>query len=48
MSADIFAARALILNERADQLARYLDLPWCKADEYYVQKLALLCTHAAK
>jgi hypothetical protein len=46
MSADVFAARALILNEPADQLARDLDIPWCRADEYYVQKLALLCARA--
>jgi hypothetical protein len=48
MSADIFAARALVLKEPADQLARYLDIPWCRADEYYVQKLALLCARASE
>ena len=48
MSADVFAARALILNEPADQLARHLDVPWCKGDEYYVQKLAILCARAAE
>jgi hypothetical protein len=42
MSAEIFAARSLILREPADQLARYVDLPWCRADEYYIQKLALV------
>jgi hypothetical protein len=42
MSADVFAAKALLLNEPADRLARYVDLPWCKADEFHIQKLALL------
>jgi hypothetical protein len=42
MSADIFAAKAMLLNEPAERLARYVDLPWCRGDEYYVQKLALL------
>jgi hypothetical protein len=41
MSNDIFAARALILHEPADRLARFVDMPWCKGDEYYIQKLAL-------
>lgn len=38
---EIFTARALLLGESSAQLANYLDLPWCRADEYYVQKLAL-------
>lgn len=42
MSNDIFAARALILHEPAERLAKYVDLPWCKGDEFYIQKLALL------
>jgi hypothetical protein len=42
MSSDIFAARALILHEPAERLAKYVDLPWCKGDEFYIQKLALL------
>jgi hypothetical protein len=41
MSAEIFAAKALILREPAEKLTQYVDLPWCKADEYYIQKLAL-------
>jgi outer membrane protein assembly factor BamB len=41
MSAEIFAAKALILREPAERLAAYVDLPWCKADEYYIQKLAM-------
>lgn len=41
MSNDIFAARALILNEPGRQLASHLDIPWCNADEYHIQKLAL-------
>ena len=41
MSAEIFAARALILGEPADRLKTFVDLPWCKADLFYIQKLAL-------
>jgi hypothetical protein len=52
MSAEIFAARALILRESPDspsqgdvatakspKLERFLDIPWCKADLFYIQKL---------
>jgi hypothetical protein len=39
MSAEVFAARALILGEPAEQLERYIDLPWCKGDEFYAQKI---------
>ena len=39
MSAEIFAARALILNEPAERLKTFLDLPWCKADLFHTQKL---------
>ena len=41
MSADVFAARALVLRESAEKLAPFIDRPWCRADEYYIQKLAL-------
>jgi hypothetical protein len=41
MSAEIFAAKALIVREPVERLTGYVDLPWCKADEYYIQKLAL-------
>ena len=34
--------------ERPDQLQEFVDLPWCKADEYYIQKLALLAARAAE
>jgi hypothetical protein len=47
MSADIFAAKALILEEPADHLTTVVDIPWCKGDEYYIQKLALLCIRVA-
>jgi outer membrane protein assembly factor BamB len=40
MSAEIFDARALVLREPQKQLAAYLDLPWCRADLSYLQKLA--------
>jgi hypothetical protein len=38
---EIFTARALLLSEPAGRLANWLDLPWCQADEFYIQKLAL-------
>jgi hypothetical protein len=41
MSAQVFAARSLILGESVERLMGFLDLPWCKADLYYIQKLAL-------
>jgi hypothetical protein len=39
MSAEIFAAKALILHEPAEKLTKYLDIPWCKADLFYIQKI---------
>lgn len=45
MSAEIFAARAWILDEPADRLAGFVDIPWCRADLFYIQKLAL-CVEA--
>jgi hypothetical protein len=39
MPAEIFAARAWILNEPAEMLARFVDIPWCRADLFYIQKL---------
>jgi hypothetical protein len=41
MSAEVFDARALILREPPEKLARYLDIPWCKADLFYIRKLTL-------
>jgi hypothetical protein len=38
---EIFTARALILAEPAEKLQAFIDLPWCRADEFYIQKLAL-------
>ncbi|MBN2506551.1 MAG: hypothetical protein JXQ71_07645 [Verrucomicrobia bacterium] len=43
---EIFTARAWILGEPATVLRTFLDLPWCRADEFHIQKLALLL-HAA-
>ncbi len=43
-SLEIFSARALILTEPADQLRACLDFPWCKADEFFIQKQSLLLT----
>jgi hypothetical protein len=45
MSQEILQARALILNEPAAKLWRYLDLPWCRADTLYLQK-QVLCLEA--
>jgi hypothetical protein len=45
MSAEVFAAKALILHEPAEKLISYLDIPWCKADLFYIQKL-VLCIEA--
>jgi hypothetical protein len=45
MSAEIFAARALILGESGDKLESFLDIPWCKADLFYIQKL-VFCIEA--
>lgn len=39
MAAEIFAAKALILREGPEQLAGWLDIPWCSADLFYIQKL---------
>lgn len=39
---EIFSARALLLRETAPELQQYIDIPWCKADEFYIRKLALL------
>jgi hypothetical protein len=40
MSAEIFSARAMVLQEPGEKLAAYLDLPWCRADLFFLQKLA--------
>ncbi len=45
MSAEIFTARAWILDERCAELIRFLDIPWCHADLFYIQKL-VLCLEA--
>ena len=46
MAAEVFAARALILRSEkltpplgGAGLTRFLDIPWCKADLFYIQKL---------
>ena len=36
---EVFTAKAMILGEPADNLRSYLDVPWCKADLFYIQKL---------
>ncbi len=45
MSAEIFAARAWILGEPAERLSPCLDIPWCRADLFCIQKL-ILCLEA--
>lgn len=45
MSSEIFAARAWILGEPADRLARVVDIPWCRADLFHIQKL-VACVEA--
>ena len=42
MGLEIFAARAMILDEPAERLAGFVDLPWCRGDEFYIQKLAMV------
>ncbi|MDW8222880.1 MAG: hypothetical protein RMJ82_08025, partial [Gemmatales bacterium] len=45
MAHEIFTARAWLLGESSRQLQTYLDIPWCAADLYYIQKL-VLCLEA--
>jgi len=45
MPAEIFTARAWVLGEPGDKLESFLDLPWCQADLFYLQKL-VLCLEA--
>jgi hypothetical protein len=42
-SAEVLAARALVLDETS--LSRYVDVSWCSADLFYLQKL-LFCAEA--
>ena len=37
----VFCARAMIFDDDSTKLSLYLDIPWCKADLYHIQKLAL-------
>lgn len=43
-----FAARAMLFGDNAETLAGYLDIPWCKADLYYIHKLAMIADAAGK
>jgi len=38
----LFAALADGVGAEPDELARYLDQPWCKADLYYIEKLSAI------
>ncbi|MEJ5341322.1 MAG: PQQ-binding-like beta-propeller repeat protein [Thermogutta sp.] len=40
MAQEIFSAKALILQTPPDVLATWVDIPWCSADLYYIEKLA--------
>jgi hypothetical protein len=40
-SLEVFSAKAMILREPAAALAGWVDLPWCKGDEFFIQKLAM-------
>jgi hypothetical protein len=42
MSLEIFSAKAMVLGGKPEGLGPFVDLPWCRADEFYIQKLALL------
>jgi integrase len=42
LSRGLFAALADGLETPADELARWLDHPWCKADLYYIEKLSAM------
>jgi hypothetical protein len=38
---EVFAARALILGAAGAELERFIDIPWCRADLFYLEKLVL-------
>lgn len=46
MSAEVFAAKAMILGEPAERLVAWRDIPWCRGDLFYLQK-TVLCLEAA-
>jgi len=39
MPVEIFAAKTWVLNGSAEELTRFVDIPWCQADLFYIQKL---------
>ena len=39
-----FSARAFLFADAPAELRGYMDIPWCRADLYHIQKLALLAT----
>jgi len=39
MPADVFAARVWNLGEPAKKLSPCVDIPWCRADLFHLQKL---------
>jgi|GEM_PF-2807449 len=38
---EVFQAKALIMDEDTNTLRRYLSVPWCAGDLYYIEKLVL-------
>ncbi|MGE5608026.1 MAG: PQQ-binding-like beta-propeller repeat protein [Bacillota bacterium] len=47
MALEIFSAKSMILDEKSEELAKVVDLPWCRADESYILKLAMLLNNTA-
>jgi hypothetical protein len=48
MPRDIMAARAWLLEDDPAKLTTYLDIPWCRGDEYQIQKIAMVLGRAAR
>jgi len=47
-SLGIFEAKAMIHRVSASELMRYVDIPWCEGDLYYIEKLAWVLRVAAE
>jgi hypothetical protein len=48
MSHGLYLARAYGLEPSRQELERLIDQPWCRADLYYLDKLAALARSAAR
>jgi hypothetical protein len=42
----LFAGAALIEQLPQDELLRFIDVPWCKGDPYFIEKCALALSTA--